>query len=228
VAGERSPSAGDGEPKQALRAVIRGEVQGVGFRETTRRLATRAGVLGWVRNREDGSVHVHAEGSEAALAELTAFLRSGPRTARVSAIEIETARAEGHEQFAIRGVSAGTFHVFEHPQRPRRFELVLEVTGGSRAWALPKEPSLDPSAKRLAVEVPTQETSAASAWDSGTYEQGGRVPWPAALERGHAVFVLHGGRVRGGFALQRIRDPSDGVWLLVKRRDEHSTRASDA
>ena len=33
-------------------------------------------------------------------------------------------------------------------------------------------------------------------WDRGTYEQGGRVPWPEALERGHAVFVLHGERLR--------------------------------
>ena len=42
-------------------------------------------------------------------------------------------------------------------------------------------------------------------WDRGTYEQGGRVPWPEALERGHAVFVLHGEKLRGGFALQRTR-----------------------
>ena len=40
-------------------------------------------------------------------------------------------------------------------------------------------------------------------WDRGSYEQGGRVAWPEALERGHAVFVLHGEKLRGGFALQR-------------------------
>jgi hypothetical protein len=56
-------------------------------------------------------------------------------------------------------------------------------------------------------------------WDEGLYEQGGRVPWPEALDRGHAVFVLHGSKLRGGFALQRTRDPQ---WLLVKRRDEHA------
>ena len=42
-------------------------------------------------------------------------------------------------------------------------------------------------------------------WDHGSYEQGGRVAWPEALERGHAVFVLHGEKLRGGFALQRTR-----------------------
>ena len=42
-------------------------------------------------------------------------------------------------------------------------------------------------------------------WDRGVYEQGGRVPWPQALDRGHAVFVLNGAKLRGGFALQRTR-----------------------
>jgi hypothetical protein len=53
-------------------------------------------------------------------------------------------------------------------------------------------------------------------WDSGPYEQGGRVAWPEAIERGHAVFVLHGAKLEGGFALQRTKP---GMWLLIKRRD---------
>ena len=57
-------------------------------------------------------------------------------------------------------------------------------------------------------------------WDRGTYEQGGRVAWPEALERGHAVFVLHGEKLRGGFALQRTRPGEKPQWLLIKRRDE--------
>lgn len=59
-------------------------------------------------------------------------------------------------------------------------------------------------------------------WDRGTYEQGGRVAWPEALERGHAVFVLHGERLRGGFALQRTRAGEKPQWLLIKRRDEEA------
>jgi hypothetical protein len=64
-------------------------------------------------------------------------------------------------------------------------------------------------------------------WDRGSYEQGGRVPWPEALERGHAVFVLHGEKLRGGFALQRTRGGEKPQWLLIKRRDEHAAPDSD-
>ena len=64
-------------------------------------------------------------------------------------------------------------------------------------------------------------------WDRGTYEQGGRVPWPEALDRGHAVFVLHGEKLRGGFALQRTRPGEKAQWLLVKRRDDAARPGSD-
>ena len=64
-------------------------------------------------------------------------------------------------------------------------------------------------------------------WDRGTYEQGGRVPWPEALDRGHAVFVLHGEKLRGGFALQRTRPGAKPQWLLLKRKDEEAQPGSD-
>ena len=64
-------------------------------------------------------------------------------------------------------------------------------------------------------------------WDRGRYEQGGRVAWPEALERGHAVFVLHGEKLRGGFALQRTRPGPKPQWLLIKRRDEQARPGSD-
>jgi ATP-dependent DNA ligase len=65
-------------------------------------------------------------------------------------------------------------------------------------------------------------------WDRGNYEQGGRVQWPEALERGHAVFVLHGEKLRGGFALQRTRGRGEKAqWLLLKRRDEQAVPGSD-
>ena len=123
-------------------------------------------------------------------------------------------KLEGHEQFAIRGVSAGAFVVQEHAATTRHFDLRLEVDGAMRSWAIPKGPSLDPSAKRLAVQVADHgmEHNAFEGptggggvivWDRGSYEQGGRVAWPEALDRGHAVFVLHGEKLRGGFALQR-------------------------
>ncbi len=150
----------------------------------------------------------------------------------------EDVRVEGHEQFAIRGVSAGMFVVQEHSASTRHFDLRLEVNGVLRSWAVPKGPSMDPSVKRLAVEVPDHEVSAGEfegsrggggviVWDRGPYEQGGRVSWPEALERGHAVFVLHGEKLTGGFALQRTGVGVRAQWLLIKRRDEYARAGSD-
>jgi len=64
-------------------------------------------------------------------------------------------------------------------------------------------------------------------WDRGRYEQGGRVAWPEALTRGHAVFVLHGHKLRGGFALQRTGSAPRPQWLLIKRRDADARPGSD-
>jgi DNA ligase D-like protein (predicted 3'-phosphoesterase) len=223
---------------RAIRATVGGSVQGVGFREATRRRARELGVLGWVRNADDGTVVVHAEGAAVAIDALTAFLRDGPPGASVGDVAIEDVRAEGHEQFAIRGVSAGAFVVQEHAATAHHFDLRLEVDDVMRSWALPKGPSLDPSAKRLAVQVedhgmdhnsfegPT-DRGGVVVWDRGDYEQGGRVPWPEALERGHGVFVLHGEKLRGGFVLQRTRPGPKAQWLLIKRRDDEARPNSD-
>jgi DNA ligase D-like protein (predicted 3'-phosphoesterase) len=222
----------------AIRAAVRGEVQGVGFRDATVRRARALALTGWVRNGADGSVEVHAEGPEPAVDALVAFLHDGPQPARVTAVAIERVGIEGHEQFAIRGLSAGVFVVQEHVATAHHFDLRLEVYGVMRSWAIPKGPSLDPAVKRLAVEVDDHETAHNTfegalgagrviVWDHGTYEQGGRVAWPEALSRGHAVFVLHGEKLHGGFALQRTRAGPKAQWLLIKRRDEQARPGSD-
>jgi DNA ligase D-like protein (predicted 3'-phosphoesterase) len=222
----------------AIRAVVRGEVQGVGFRDAIVNRAHELGVTGWVRNEEDGTVLVHAEGGERAVDELGSFLEDAPAAARVLGVASDRVAVEGHEQFAIRGVSAGAFVVQEHAASSRHFDLRLEVDGVMRSWALPRGPSLDPAVKRLAVEVEnhsighntfegTLGTGRVLVWDRGTYEQGGRVAWPEALTRGHAVFVLHGQKLRGGFALQRTRPGAKAQWLFIKRRDEHAQPGSD-
>jgi DNA ligase D-like protein (predicted 3'-phosphoesterase) len=223
----------------AIRATVRGEVQGVGFRDATVQRARALGVMGWVRNGGDDEVLVHAEGSEQAVRELEAFLREGPPPARVEEVTVEQAKVERHEQFAIRGVAAGVFVVQEHQATAHHFDLRLEVDGAMRSWAVPKGPSLDPAAKRLAVQVEDHElahnafegTHGAGGrvivWDRGTYEQGGRVAWPEAIERGHAVFVLHGEKLRGGFALQRTRPGAKPQWLLIKRRDDEARPGTD-
>ena len=217
------------EVKKGVRAVISGRVQGVFFRAATVSRAHELGVLGWVRNADDGTVQVHAEGPGPAVDELVAFLEAGPPAARVEGVEVEAAKVEGHEQFAVRGVSAGAFVVQEHWATAHHFDLRLEVDGVLRSWAVPKEPSMDPADKRLAIEVEDHSLKYGSfegevaggkvkIWDRGTYEQGGRVPWPEALERGHAVFVLHGEKLEGGFALQRTRGGEKPQWLLIKRK----------
>ncbi len=222
----------------AVRAVARGEVQGVGFRDATVTRARELGVLGWVRNAGDGSVEVHAEGPADAVEHLLAFLRAGPRHARVADVAVEAVKVEGHEQFAVRGVAAGVFVVQEHQATAHHFDLRLEVGGVMRSWAVPKGPSLDPAQKRLAVQVADHGLGhnrfegalgggGVIVWDRGTYEQGGRVAWPEALDRGHAVFVLHGEKLRGGFALQRTREGDKPQWLLIKRRDDEARPGSD-
>ena len=153
-------------------------------------------------------------------------------------VAVESVKDEGHEQFAIRGVSAGAFVVQEHAATAHHFDLRLEVDGLMRSWAVPKGPSLDPAVKRFAIQVPDHDVShndfegrtdngGVIVWDRGSYEQGGRVPWPEALERGHAVFVLHGEKLCGGFALQRTRAGEKAQWLLIKRRDEQAQPGSD-
>jgi DNA ligase D-like protein (predicted 3'-phosphoesterase) len=224
--------------KRSVRAVVRGNVQGVGLRDATVRRARDLGALGWVRNVEDGSVLVHAEGPEPAVDGLLAFLGEGPSGAAVDEVEVEPAKVEGHEQFAIRGVRAGAFVVQEHAATAHHFDLRLEVDGMMRSWAVPKGPSMDPALKRLAVQVEDHELDhndfegalgegGVIVWDRGGYEQGGRVPWPEAIERGHAVFVLHGEKLRGGFALQRTRPGAKPQWLLIKRKDDAALPGSD-
>jgi len=218
--------------------VVRGELQGAAFCEATVRRARELDVLGWVREGEDGGVLVHAEGAGTAVDELVAFLHGGPPSAGVAGVDVERVRIEGHEQFAIRGVSAGVFVVQEHAATAHHFDLRLEVGGVMRSWAIPKGPSLDPAVKRFAVEAGDHDMAHNAfegtlgggrviVWDQGTYEQGGRVPWPEAITRGHAVFVLHGEKLRGGFALQRTRPGAKAQWLLIKRRDGEARPGSE-
>jgi DNA ligase D-like protein (predicted 3'-phosphoesterase) len=194
--------------------------------------------MGWVRNAHDGTVAVHAEGPPAAIEALISFLHTGPPGAAILDVVVQDVPIAGHEQFAIRGVSAGVFVVQQHAATTRHFDVRLQVAGVMRSWAMPKGPSLDPSVKRLAIQVedhgiehnafegPT-DRGGVVIWDRGHYEQGGRVAWPKALDRGHAVFVLHGDKLRGGFALQRMRPGPKAQWLLIKRRDEDARPGSD-
>lgn len=98
------PPAGLGPVR--LHAVVRGQVQGVGFRYLVRHEALRLGLTGWVANRNDGSVECEAQGQRGALEELVEVLAAGPPGASVDDLEVDwTPVAAGFEGFAIRSGS---------------------------------------------------------------------------------------------------------------------------
>jgi acylphosphatase len=86
--------------------VVKGRVQGVGFRWLVHREAGARGLKGWVRNTDNGEVEVMVEGSEEKLAELRSVLERGSRGSRVDAVhetEMDASSAEGLESFQIEG-----------------------------------------------------------------------------------------------------------------------------
>ena len=81
------------------RVVVHGHVQGVFFRDTTRRLAQQHGVAGWVRNNRDGTVEGAFEGELEAVERLLDFCRGGPRGARVDRVDVYEEDVEGLSEF---------------------------------------------------------------------------------------------------------------------------------
>jgi acylphosphatase len=84
------------------RVVVTGQVQGVFFRDTTRREAERLGVSGWVCNRRDGAVEAVFEGPADAVGALVEFCSSGPRGAAVAAVDVRDESPEGLRGFEVR------------------------------------------------------------------------------------------------------------------------------
>jgi acylphosphatase len=78
----------------ARRLVVRGRVQGVGFRYAMVDAAVSCGVAGWVRNRRDGTVEAFVQGDAAAVEAILAWCRLGPPAARVDAVDAQTAAAD--------------------------------------------------------------------------------------------------------------------------------------
>lgn len=82
--------------------VVHGRVQGVFFRDTTRRHADSRGVSGWVSNRPDGAVEAVLEGEPDAVEALIGFARQGPRGAEVERVEVTDEQPEGLAGFEVR------------------------------------------------------------------------------------------------------------------------------
>src|SRR5205085_2084332 len=78
-----------------VQVIVRGDVQGVGFRASAQAQARGLGLTGWVRNRADGTVELVAEGDAAAVERLLAWCRTGPRTGRVEGVEVKEEKPTG-------------------------------------------------------------------------------------------------------------------------------------
>jgi DNA ligase D-like protein (predicted 3'-phosphoesterase) len=133
------------------------------------------------------------------------------------------------------------FVIHEHDASSHHFDFRLEVDGVLKSWAVPKGPSTDPREKRLAVPtedhpleygefegvIPEGEYGAGTVllWDTGPYDNitekdGSITPADKALSDGHLLIRLHGQKIAGGYALQRIPQDGETRWLLVKMDDE--------
>jgi acylphosphatase len=82
--------------------VVRGRVQGVFFRDTTRRQAESVGLAGWVANRADGAVEAVFEGDPGAVDQLVEFCRRGPGRAEVTSVDVVEEEPEGLSGFQVR------------------------------------------------------------------------------------------------------------------------------
>ena len=130
-------------------------------------------------------------------------------------------------------MSQSWFVVQLHDATALHYDLRIRIGGVLRSWAVPRGPSLDPAARRLAVPV---EDHTLDAGDFEGVHEGQRrgtgavIIWdegPADIVRdepGHLVVTLHGSKLAGGFALTRT---SERRWILVKIRDAAARPGSD-
>jgi len=129
-----------------------------------------------------------------------------------------------------------SFVIQHHAARSDHYDFRLEIDGVLVSWAVPKGPSTNPKDKRMARRTEDHPLEYATfegvipkgeygggrviVWDRGTYTNAADHELPECLQRGHLSFDLQGEKLRGGYALTRIRKGKEETWLLVKRKDE--------
>ncbi len=128
------------------------------------------------------------------------------------------------------------FVVQKHRATQLHYDFRLEVDSVLKSWAVPKGPSLDPTVKRLAMQVEDHPVDYAKfegvipegeygggtvmVWDYGTYEPENTDDVASALRKGELKFSLDGQKLKGSWVLVRTRDRQ---WLLMKHRDYYTT-----
>lgn len=139
------------------------------------------------------------------------------------------------------------FVVQRHRARRLHYDLRLEVDGVLVSWAVPRGPTLDPAARRMAVHVEDHPIEYADfegviprgeygggdviVWDRGTWEPYGTDDPAAAVAAGELHADVHGSKLRGRLVLVRRDDAGKGgkeQWLLLHKRDEHAVEGWDA
>lgn len=143
------------------------------------------------------------------------------------------------------------FVVQRHAATRLHYDFRLEMEGVLKSWAVPKGPSLDPHDKRLAMmvedhpydykdfegNIPEGNYGAGQVevWDSGTYEpleENSKISDEKELLRelhaGSLKFILHGKKLKGEFALVKMKNAENNAWLLIKHKDEFAESPYDA
>ncbi|HBY63896.1 MAG TPA: ATP-dependent DNA ligase, partial [Solibacterales bacterium] len=140
--------------------------------------------------------------------------------------------------------SGNRFYVQRHDATRLHYDFRLEIDGVLKSWAVPKGPTLVPLAKQVAVHVedhppsygdfegniPKGEYGGGSVmlWDRGAYELLGNASAAEQLARGDLKFRLHGEKLKGDFAIVRMKGRGKGnEWLLIKKRDQFADEAWD-
>ena len=140
------------------------------------------------------------------------------------------------------------FVVQKHAASHLHYDFRLEINGVLKSWAIPKGPSMNPEEKRLAIMVEDHPYSykdfegtipegnygagTVVVWDNGTYTladeqniESVEDKFKSGLQNGHLSFMLNGKKLKGEFALIRLKIKQKNAWLLIKKEDQYAIEA---